>query len=86
MKLFLAQKYARLSQNQKYNFAKNNYGHLSNIRLLKHFEGDSASIDLLVEMTVNSVIIIIIILLLLLSLLLLTLFTAEKNYSHYTEK
>ena len=34
--------------NQKYNFAKNNYGHLRNIKLLKHFEGDSASIDLLV--------------------------------------
>ena len=35
--------------NQKYNFAKNNYDHLRNIKLLKHSEGDSTSIDLLIE-------------------------------------
>ena len=34
--------------NQKYNFAKNNYDHLRNIKLLKHSEGDSTSIDLLI--------------------------------------
>ena len=33
---------------QKYNFAKNDYDHLRNIKLLKHSEGDSASIDLLI--------------------------------------
>ena len=43
--------------NQKYNFAKNNYDHLRNIKLLKHSEGDSTSIHLLVywlEMTYYS--------------------------------
>ena len=35
--------------NQKYNFSKNNYDHLRNIKLLKHSEGDSTSIDLLIE-------------------------------------
>ena len=34
--------------NQRYNFAKNNYDHLRNIKLLKHTEGDSTSIDLLI--------------------------------------
>ena len=34
--------------NQRYNFAKNNYDHLRNIKLLKHAEGDSTSIDLLI--------------------------------------
>ena len=34
--------------NQRYNFAKNNYDHLRNIKLLKHSEGDSTSIDLLI--------------------------------------
>ena len=34
--------------NQKYNFAKNDYDHLRNIKLLKHSEGDSTSIDLLI--------------------------------------
>ena len=34
--------------NQKYNFAKNNYDHLRNIKLLKHSEGDSTSLDLLI--------------------------------------
>ena len=31
--------------NQKYNFAKNDYDHLRNTKLLKHSEGDSTSID-----------------------------------------
>ena len=30
---------------QKYNFPKNNYDHFRNIKLLKHSEGDSTSID-----------------------------------------
>ena len=34
--------------NQKYNFSKNNYDHLRNIKLLKHSEGDSTSLDLLI--------------------------------------
>ena len=34
--------------NQRYNFAKNNYDHLRNIKLLKHAEGNSTSIDLLI--------------------------------------
>ena len=34
--------------NERYNFAKNNYDHLRNIKLLKHTEGDSTSIDLLI--------------------------------------
>ena len=34
--------------NQRYNFAKNNYDHLRNIKLLKYSEGDSTSIDLLI--------------------------------------
>ena len=34
--------------NQKYNFAKNNYDHLRNIKLLTHSEGDSTSIDLFI--------------------------------------
>ena len=33
---------------QKYNFAKNNSDHLRNIKLLKHSEGDSTSLDLLI--------------------------------------
>ena len=33
---------------QKYNFAKNNYDHLRNIKLLKHSEGDSTSLDSLI--------------------------------------
>ena len=37
-----------LSRYQKYHFAENNYDHLRNINLLKHTEGDSASIDLLI--------------------------------------
>ena len=35
--------------NQRYNFAKNNYDHLRNIKLLKYSEGDSTSIDLLIR-------------------------------------
>ena len=35
-------------RNQKYHFAKNNYDHLRNIKLLKHSEGDSTFIDLLI--------------------------------------
>ena len=34
--------------NQRYNFAKNNYDHLRNIKLLKCSEGNSTSIDLLI--------------------------------------
>ena len=34
--------------NQRYNFARNNYDHLRNIKLLKHSEGDLTSIDLLI--------------------------------------
>ena len=34
--------------NKRYNFAKNNCDHLRNIKLLKHSEGDSTSIDLLI--------------------------------------
>ena len=34
--------------NERYNFAKNNYDHLWNIKLLKYSEGDSTSIDLLI--------------------------------------
>ena len=33
---------------ERCNFAKNNYDHLRNIKLLKHSEGDSTSIDLLI--------------------------------------
>ena len=35
-------------RNQKYHFAKNNYDHLRNTKLLKPSEGDSTSIDLLI--------------------------------------
>ena len=33
---------------QKYKFAENNYDHLRNIKLLKHSEADSTSLDLLI--------------------------------------
>ena len=33
---------------KRYNFAKNNYDHMRNIKLLKHSERDSTSIDLLI--------------------------------------